>query len=111
MKITTEDGQEFELVENERDGNSKDIHYTLKPVKKTEKKKYRLLFYEDLDEQLNIYTKSFELTELTPKAAQKLSEAISALVEYVQSSEFDKKKYEILQETTEEAWVAYQESQ
>lgn len=91
MKITTEDGQDMEATRiilryTDKHGNkiqdfdaSEDL-YTLKPVKKTEdKKKFYLAFHSfsmigyEIDEEY----------DLTPTTANKLSEAISALVEFV----------------------------
>jgi hypothetical protein len=96
MKITTNEG-EFELVDVSRDlGNgdySEGQFYALKPttqtllkqvapVKKTEKKEFNIRgTLIDTYTGLTLFNKDLVVTEPT---ANKLSKAISALVEYVQ---------------------------
>lgn len=102
MKFTDENGNKYEvhatmpMVDKE--------YLVIKPVKKTEKKLYILVFDESgsggilIDEHLN----------LTPTTANKLSEAISALVANVTASEPFKQNYVA---KAEEARKSYQESQ
>jgi hypothetical protein len=74
------DGQEFELVIVADAPNFSKV-YGLKPVKKTEdKEEYKLQIWP-LESAEDIYS---EILDLTPTAADKLSEAISALVEWMQ---------------------------
>jgi hypothetical protein len=78
----------------------------LEPVKKTEKKSYALVFAE--------HGKSSMVSEnldLTPTTAHKLSEAISALVEYVTQDYPVYKNREILMSKINEAHKSFQESQ
>jgi hypothetical protein len=105
MKITT-DGGEFELVPRYDDVYKEDI-YVLKPIEpKTEKNLVRILISQS--DVPGVTKHLYENTiSATPTTANKLSEAISALVEYVtnknQSWDYDTK--------IEEARKSFQESQ
>lgn len=81
MKITTEEG-EFELILDRKNSTTNSSVYNLKPVKKTEKKEEYYLVLNGMLAGENEYLVSIDL-DLTSNQAQKLSEAISALVEYV----------------------------
>jgi hypothetical protein len=82
MKITIDDKQ-FELVPVPPAGMLGETTYTLKPVKKSERKDtYFITFFKEFG-ITGEYLLKLDL-ELTPTTANKLSEAISALVEWMQ---------------------------
>jgi predicted house-cleaning noncanonical NTP pyrophosphatase (MazG superfamily) len=80
--------------------------YRLKPVKKTEKIEYRLIFSVEGRGVSYLIDEEYEFTEDT---ANKLSEAISALVEYVQDDTIE--NHERLMTFAWEARKSFQESQ
>lgn len=102
MKITTDEG-EFELVPRYDDVYKEDI-YVLKPIEpKSEKKEYIIdLFSRHGHHPVH------EKLDLTEPTAKKLSEAISALVEYVTSENWNRNK---LGDLALEARKSYRESQ
>jgi hypothetical protein len=117
MKITTEDGKEFELKEFEAlipeslTASTGITHttrlYALKPVKKTEKYGYKIMFVCEID--YASLPRSIELT-LNPTTAHKLSEAISALVEYMQT-DLPEHKWDSLEYQAKKARESFKESQ
>lgn len=107
MIFTDKDGKEYELV-----GEYANPGIVIKPVKKTEKKGYKLDFSEDSTK--SNFDGVIEYLNLAEDTAHKLSEAISALVEYMQTpyeigAEIKNKK-ELLNKA-DEARESYQESQ
>jgi predicted nucleic acid-binding OB-fold protein len=127
MKITTEDGQELELVSLKPTDNyalkvGEEVYglkpvVPMEPVKKTEKRGYQLDFSED-SEKSN-FEGVIKYLNLTPTTAHKLSEAISALVEFVtieddgNISVFGKKNvaYGRFEDLIRQARQSFQESQ
>jgi hypothetical protein len=107
MKITTNEG-EFELIAVSDDANFTKV-YGLKPVKKTEKKEYQVCLdlVDEYDKSRSMVKWSKDL-HLTPTTANKLSEAISALVEYVTTGKGSTDKLTIV---ATEALQEYWESQ
>jgi hypothetical protein len=103
--FTDEEGKKYNLVDPDWDEH----HCVLiEPVKKTKgKKKFYLSFHSFsvpgymIDEEL----------DLTPTTANKLSEAISALVEYVQLGKFDSAMFVGLDDKIQEARESFEESQ
>jgi hypothetical protein len=106
MKITI-DGKEFELVPILAKGVD-EMQYALKPVKKTEKKEYRIIFSVEGKGVSHLFDEEYEFTE---EAAHKLSEAISALVEHTTSNDFTGAKKNKLIDKAIEAKASFQESQ
>jgi hypothetical protein len=98
MKITI-DGKEFNAIPVEES-----LDYYLEPVKKTESKDTYtvMMVHQDFEHD---FSKDLSLT---PPTANKLSEAISALVEYMESPDSGNDK---LIDLAAKASVAYQESQ
>jgi hypothetical protein len=83
----------------------------LKPVKKTDDKTIYILAFGEIGEGWNLINKDLDLT---PTTANKLSEAISALVEYMQSTEKPYAKAwsnSKVEEKADEARESFQESQ
>jgi len=87
MKIKTEDGQEFELVglHGAVTGPAFGDTYALKPLKTEKKERFRLAFYQMFSYKNSTPPLISEEFDLAESQAQKLSEAISAVVEYIQS--------------------------
>jgi hypothetical protein len=79
-----------------------------KPVKKTEKKEYRIIFSVEGKGVSHLFDEEYEFTE---EAAHKLSEAISALVEHTTSNDFTGAKKNKLIDKAIEAKASFQESQ
>jgi hypothetical protein len=101
------------MIFTDEEGNKYEVHSTMpmvdkeylviKPVKKTEhKEQYSLMLFDDRKDLIK------RNLDLTPTTANKLSEAISALVEYVTTGKGSTDKLTIV---ATEALQEYWESQ